>query len=88
MENEKMKFEIIMNMPVRGSLENKTPALVHRLICEHPATSLEQFTKELQTKDYVIVDEYYPDPQTKVYINSGTIALNHRYIGKIKTWDR
>jgi hypothetical protein len=38
--------------------------------------------------DFVIVDEFYPDPVTKAYKSHGLIALNHRYVGKIKQWDR
>ena len=74
-----MMFEIVMNMPVRDG------AMVHRIICQHPAVNLDAFTKELQTKDYVIVDEFYPDQLGK-YANHGQIALNHRYVGKIKEW--
>ena len=83
-----MMFEIIMNMPVRGNHDVKgQPALIHRIVCSHPAESLEEITAELQTKDYIIVEEWYPN-QSNVYENFGPIALNHRFIGKIKLWNR
>ena len=44
-----MRFEIIMNMPV------KKGDLVHRLIVEHPAQTLAEFVDELTEFDFVIV---------------------------------
>lgn len=79
-----MMFEIIMNMPVR-STKDRPPELIHRIICYHKANTLDEITKELQTKDYLTVDELYPDEQGN-FKNHGPIALNHRYIGKIKEW--
>jgi len=77
-----MRFEIIMNMPVRGG----DP--VHRLIVEHPAKSLEDFAHVLMNFDFVIVEEFFPGKFTKDYESHGLVALNHRYIGKIKEWDK
>jgi len=89
-----MKFELIMNMPVRGIVNRSTSEaapsnpLVHRIICEHSAPNLEWFLAEFQKKDFVIVDEFYPDAATGQYASHGPIALNYRYIGKIKEWAR
>lgn len=77
-----MMFELIMNMPVRSS-----NTLVHRIICSHSAQSLEEFTEELESVDFLIVEEWYPDERNE-YQNHGPIALNHRYIGKIKVWSK
>lgn len=91
-----MRFEIVMHMPVRGSEKRDEPPrqipqavpLIHRLIVEYPCTDLEDFVQVLQTNDFVIVEEFFPDQYTKSYVSHGHIALNHRYIGKIKEWDR
>jgi hypothetical protein len=82
-----MRFEIIMNMPTRGGID-KISEPVHRLVVDHPSKSLEEFVHVLMNYDFVIVDEFYPDPVTKAYKSHGLIALNHRYVGKIKQWDR
>jgi hypothetical protein len=82
------------NMPVRGIVNRSTSEaapsnpLVHRIICEHSAPNLEWFLAEFQKKDFVIVDEFYPDAATGQYVSHGPIALNYRYIGKIKEWAR
>ena len=78
-----MMFELIMNMPVRSS-----SALIHRMVCQHKAESLQEFTMELQQTDFIIVEEFYPKPDTTVYVTHGPIALNHRFIAKIKEWNR
>ena len=77
-----MRFEIIMNMPVRGGDS------VHRLIVEHPAKSLEAFAHELMNIDFIIVEEFFPGKFSKEYESHGLVALNHRYVGKVKEWDR
>jgi hypothetical protein len=77
-----MKFEVIMNMPVRDG------ALVHRIVCEHPAMSLQSFMDQLADDGYIIVDEYYPEyPRSPVYVNHGPIALAYATVGKVKVWD-
>lgn len=78
-----MMFELIMNMPVRAS-----NAPVHRIVCQHKATSLRDFTMALQETDFLIVEEFYPEPHSSTYTSHGPLALNHRYIGKIKEWSR
>jgi len=77
-----MRFEIILHMPVRGG------DLVHRLIVEHTATSLEKFVHVLHNCDFVVVEEFFPSKYNKEVLEShGLIALNHRYIGKVKEWE-
>jgi hypothetical protein len=76
-----MMLELIINMPVRNG------AVTHRIVCQHPAKSLQEFTMELQQTDFIIVEEFYPKKDTTVYVNHGPISLNHRIIGKIKEWD-
>jgi hypothetical protein len=76
-----MMFEIIMNMPVRA--EN---ALVHRIICSYPVESLGDVVDDLNQTDFLVVDEWYPNKQTGQFENHGPIALNRRFVGKIKEW--
>jgi hypothetical protein len=76
-------LELIMNMPVRSS-----NALIHRIIISHPATSLEELRHELAQNDLLIVEEWYPNDVTKVFENKGPVALNYKYIGKIKVWSK
>jgi len=74
-----MRFLITMNMP--SYVDN----LVHQMQVEHAASkSLEDFVIALNNNDYVIVEEYYKDRYTSEYINRGPVALNHRYVGKVK----
>lgn len=74
-----MRFLCTMHMP---SFSNN---LVHQVNVEHAeSNSLEEFIEALTTNDFVIVDEYYKDPDTGLENNRGKVALNHRYVGKIK----
>lgn len=78
-----MMLEIIMNMPVRAS-----NAPVHRIVARHPKKTLQEFIDLLHMVDFVIVEEFYPPAGGGDYINHGPIAINHRYIGKVKEWTR
>ena len=75
-------FEIIMNMPVRT-----VNVLIHKIICSYPVESLGDLIDDLNNTDFLVVDEWYPNDQNQ-YINHGPIALNRRYIGKIKEWSK
>ena len=77
-----MMFEIIMNMPVRT-----VNVLIHKIICSYPVESLGDLIDDLNNTDFLVVDEWYPNDQNQ-YINHGPIALNRRYIGKIKEWSK
>jgi hypothetical protein len=68
-----------MNMP---SFNNH---LVHQVNVEHAESqSLEDFIDALTRNDFVMVEEFYRDPQTGLENSRGHLALNHRYVGKIK----
>ena len=74
-----MRFLLTMNMPV------KSGAPIHQIMCEHPqAKTVEEFVLVLGQNDFTIVDEYYKDNNSSLYYNAGKIALNYRYVGKIK----
>jgi hypothetical protein len=89
-----MKFEIILNMPVRPKANtsvkanepNRDGALVHRIVCEHPADNVGALMAKAADDGYVVVDEYYPD-NSRLYTNHGPIALSYTVIGKVKFWD-
>lgn len=91
-----MRFEIVMNMPVRVNHEKEDLAkiplqqipLIHRIIVEHPSRSLEEFVDTLERHDFVIVEELFYDSYMKDLRSNGMIAINHRYIGKIKASER
>jgi hypothetical protein len=70
-------------MPVRAS-----NAPVHRIVAKHTAKTLAEFIDVLHKVDFVIVEEFYPVGHSAEYVGHGQIALNHRYIGKVKEWTR
>ena len=77
-----MMFEIIMNMPVRTA-----NTLVHRLICSYKVESMAELIDDLNQTDFILVDEWYPNELNQMQ-NHGSIALNRRFVGKIKEWSK
>jgi len=77
-----MKFIITMNMPVRTKDKANLQQLVHQVIAEHPAKSLEEFLEIAQSNDFIIVEELYKDDSG--YFSVGKTMLNHAHIGKVK----
>ena len=77
-----MRFLITMNMP------SYSGNLVHQMTVEHTSNSLEEFMEALTNNDYVVVEEFYKDtrPNSDDYYSRGLVALNHRYVGKIKVF--
>lgn len=74
-----MRFLVTMNMP---SFNNN---LVHQVNVEHAdSNSIEEFVAALTENDFVLVEEFYRDPQTATETSRGKLALNHRFVGKIK----
>lgn len=73
-----MRFLITMHMP------SYSGNLVHQVNVEHPADSLEKFIDALTENDFVVVEEFYRDPKTASDYSRGFMAINHRYVGKIK----
>ena len=47
-----------------------------------------EFAHELMNIDFIIVEEFFPGKFSKEYESHGLVALNHRYVGKVKEWDR
>ena len=73
-----MRFLITMNMPSYSGNQ------VHQIQAEYPVKSLQDFIDALTQNDFVIVEEYYRDQTTKADYSRGFMAINHRYVGKIK----
>lgn len=83
-----MRFLLTMHMPTRAP-ENGLPAnLVHQMNVEHrESQSLQDFVDTLSKKDFVVVEEFYRDPQSGSYYSRGQVAINYMHIGKIKVFD-
>jgi hypothetical protein len=77
-----MRYEIIMNMPT------KKGDLVHRLVVEHRSKNLVEIVNELTEFDFIIVEEFFPDDTIGAYKSHGLAAINRRFVGKIKPWER
>jgi len=73
-----MRFLITMNMPSAAG------NFVHQMNVEYPVESLEGFVDELTRNDFVIVEEFYKDPNRTADYSRGHVAINHRFVGKIK----
>jgi hypothetical protein len=73
-----MRFQVTMNMP------SFTGNLVHQVIAEYPVDSLEEFTKALSETDFLIVEEWYRDNETKELYVAGEVAINPLMVGKVK----
>lgn len=78
-----MRFLITMNMPSYSGNS------VHQMHVEHKASkSLDDFVSALNTSDYVVVEEFYKDRADDDYYSRGEVAINHRYVGKIKVFNK
>mgnify|MGYP003332374626 FL=1 len=76
-----MRFLVTMSMP------SYSGNLVHQMQVEHAASkSLDDFVGALTNNDFVIVEEFYKNPMSDDYNSRGFVAINHRYVGKIKTF--
>lgn len=74
-----MRFLVTMNMP---SFNNN---LVHQVNVEHAeSNSIEDFIAALTDNDFILVEEFYRDPQTGTENSRGKLALNYRFVGKVK----
>lgn len=74
-----MRFLVTMNMP---SFNNN---LVHQVNVEHAESkTLEDFITALTVNDFILVEEFYRDPTTGLENSRGQLALNYRFVGKIK----
>lgn len=84
-----MRFLLTMNMPVRQPDNGMAAHLVHQMNVEHrDSHSLQDFVNALGQRDFVIVEEFYRDPQTGSYYSRGHVAINYMHIGKVKIFDQ
>jgi hypothetical protein len=73
-----MRFLITLNMPSRKG------ELVHQVICEYPASSIEELLEDLNERDFIIAEEFYRKSDNAGFYSVGTVLLNTMHIGKIK----
>jgi len=79
------RYQFTLNMPSRAG------SLVHQVLGEHPAETLDQLTDEMSNTDFFLVDEIYKDndglsKKTGTnYYSVGPLLLGTRWIGKVKT---
>lgn len=83
-----MRFLLTMHMPTRAPDTGMPANLVHQMNVEHrDSQSLDDFVNALAQRDFVVVEEFYRDPQTGSYYSRGHVALNYMHIGKIKIFE-
>lgn len=79
------RFLITMHMPT-GSSQN----LVHQVIGDHPAQTLQEFCEVLNNDAFVVVRQYYfvSDRITKEkgWRDRGDLILNTNHIGKVAVY--
>jgi len=75
-----MRFLVTLNMPSYSGHQ------VHQMNVEHDSNSLDEFIDTLMKEDFVIVEEFYKSQHSDEYYSRGFVALNHRYLGKIKVF--
>jgi len=73
-----MRFLVTLNMPSRKG------ELVHQVVCEHEAETLEEFMDALNECDFIIVQEFYRKPESAGFFPVGMTILNTMHIGKVK----
>lgn len=73
-----MRFLLTLNMP------SASGNLVHQMNAEYPVNSIEEFVDALTNNDFVVVEEFYKDPTKNTDYSRGHVAINHRFVGKIK----
>lgn len=83
-----MRFLLTMHMPTRAPDSGMPANLVHQMNIEHgESESLQDFVDALSKRDFVVVEEFYRDPQTGSYYSRGQVAINYMHIGKIKVFE-
>ena len=79
-----MRFMMTLSMP---SFSNN---LVHQVICDHDAKSLEDFTNILNDLDFVTVSQYYniKDEASgeRDWEYKGELTINTSLIGKVQVY--
>ena len=77
-----MRFLFTMNMPShKGNL-------VHQVIGDHEAQSIEELVSILSQSDFFVVDEVYKNDETHQFNSVGQTVLNPLFIGKVREFIR
>ena len=77
-----MRFTITMNMP------SQKGNLVHQIIAEHPAASLEEFRAHLTSSDFITVEEFYRNDGSNDYTSKGSLVIQTLLCGKVKAFNQ
>ncbi len=88
-----MRFELIINLPVRGKKDAPlaaSPEMVHRMVVDHRADGLTEFTALISERHFIIVEEFFPGPSGswKNSVSNGAITVNTDLIGKVREWNQ
>ena len=79
-----MRFILTLSM---ASFSNN---LVHQIICDHPANSLDDLTDLLNDTDFITVEQYYnvkdENSGERTWEYKGPITLNTSLIGKAQQY--
>lgn len=79
-----MRFLFTMHMP------SFSGNLVHQVIGDYPASSLEEMTEVIAGSDFIIVNEIYKTDEPRgvkpTYFEKGEVSLNCLHIGKVKAF--
>lgn len=75
-----MRFIITLNMPSRKDL-------IHQIIADHSAPSVEAFWGVVANQGYIVVEELYWDDNKELFVN-GPIGLGESVIGKVAEFKR
>jgi hypothetical protein len=73
-----MKFVITMNMPAKSGTS------VHQIVADYPVNGLKEFLDALTDNDFLMIEEYYKNPNDSSYYSNGFVGINYRYVGKVK----
>lgn len=73
-----MKFYLTLNIPTKNGMS-------HQVIGEHPSTTLEEFQEALNEDDFILLQEWHPQPDGRL-TNEGQMLVNHQMVGKVRVY--
>lgn len=82
-----MKIVFTLNLQSNLKAPTEPGSGLQQIYGEHPCTTMEELVRELHTKDYILVREFFVRTKfdkTKWNEDRGYIILNVQLIGKVK----
>jgi|DEB0MinimDraft_3_1074331.scaffolds.fasta_scaffold57847_3 hypothetical protein len=77
-----MKYVLTLNMGGQPGSNS------HQVIIDHPCETLEEMKKILSSEDFLIVNQFYKEGETRdgeaIWDDKGNMILNTHLIGKIR----